>query len=181
MHNIVIRRPKMDEIEELNHFFELVIRDTFAKNDIADLIDSLENEIHDKRRCLNEDMENDGKDRYFLVATINDMIVGTIEHGPANDLIHECTQGKLSGFQEIGTVYVHQKFQNQGIGNLLLTKMFHVLNEKKIKEFCFDSGYISAQKIWRKKFGEPEYHLKNYWGDGSDHMIWRIKTIDVLK
>lgn len=180
MQNIVIRRPRKDEFEELNQFFELVIRDTFNKNNIADLVDTFEEEIKDKRRCLNEDIESGGKDRYFLVATIDDMIVGTIEHGQANELIKESTYGELSDIHEIGTVYVHPEFQQQGIGNLLLTKIFEVLKEKQIEEFCLDSGYKSAQKIWRKKFGEPEYLFKDFWGDGADHMIWRLKLIDVL-
>src|SRR5699024_8900176 len=33
-------------------------------------------------------------------------------------------------------------------------------------EFCMDSGYSNAQKIWRKRFGEPEYFLENYWAEG---------------
>ena len=181
MYNIIVKRPLNTEIKELNNFFELVIRDTFAKNNISDLIASLEEEIIDKKRCLTEDIESGGKLRYFLVATLDNKIVGTIEHGPANDLIKTCTQGELAELQEIGTVYVDPKHQNQGIGSLLLTKMFEVLYDKKIEEFCFDSGYKSAQKIWRKKFGEPEYHLKNYWGDGADHMVWRLNTIDVLQ
>lgn len=179
--NIVIRRPRKDENEEINRFFELVIRDTFTKNGISDLVDTLGEEIKDKRRALDEDIESSGKTKYFLVATIDDMIVGTIAHGQPNELIKDYTLGELGDMQEIGTVYVHPKFQQQGIGNLLLTEIFKVLKEKQIEEFCLDSGYKSAQKIWRKKFGDPEYHLKNFWGDGSDHMIWRLKTIDVLK
>lgn len=180
MHNIMIRRPRKDQVEQLNQFFELVIRDTFNKNNITDLIDTLEEEIKDKRRALDEDIESDGKDRYFLVATIDEMIIGTIAHGYPNDLIKEYTYGELSNMQEIGTVYVHPGFQQQGIGNLLLSKMFEILKEKKIEEFCLDSGYKSAQKIWRKKFGEPKYLFKDFWGDGADHMIWRLKLIDFL-
>ncbi|MDY2948132.1 MAG: type I restriction enzyme HsdR N-terminal domain-containing protein, partial [Mannheimia varigena] len=46
-----------------------------------------------------------------------------------------------------------------GIGNLLLNAMIQELQCKGIKEFCMDSGYSNAQKIWRKRFGEPEYFL----------------------
>ena len=181
MQNVVVRRPRKDEEEKLNQFFELVLKDTFTNNGIENLIDTLENEIKDKKRCLEEDFQSDGNARFFLVATIDDSIIGTIEHGPANDLINECTNGALSHLQEIGTLFVHPKFQKHGLGSLLLTKIFHALNNKNIEEFCFDSGYKIAQKIWRKKFGEPEYYLKNYWGDGEDHMIWRLRTIDVLR
>lgn len=181
MRNVEIRRPRKEQVEELNQFFELVIRDTFNKNNIADLIDTLEEEVKDKRRALDEDIESGGKDKYFLVATIDEMIIGTIAHGKPNELIQKYTLGELNDIHEIGTVYVHPEFQQQGIGNLLLSEMFEVLKEKKIEEFCLDSGYKSAQKIWSKKFGEPEYLFKDFWGDGADHMIWRLKLIDVLK
>lgn len=54
--------------------------------------------------------------------------------------------------------------------------MYCVLRNKGIEEFCLDSGYTSAQKIWKKKFGEPDYLLKDFWGAGYDHMIWKIKS-----
>lgn len=62
-----------------------------------------------------------------------------------------------------------------GIGNLLLNAMIQELQCKGIKEFCMDSGYSNAQKIWRKRFGEPEYFLENYWAEGQHHLIWKIK------
>jgi predicted nucleic-acid-binding Zn-ribbon protein len=34
----------------------------------------------------------------------------------------------------------------------------------------------TAQKIWCKKFGYPEYYLKDYWGQGSHYMVWRIQV-----
>jgi len=39
----------------------------------------------------------------------------------------------------------------------------------------------NAQKIWINKFGEPEYYLKDYWGEGADHMVWRLKVSEVLE
>jgi hypothetical protein len=57
--------------------------------------------------------------------------------------------------------------------------MILTLINKGINEFCPDSGYPNAQKIWRKKLGEPDYLLKDYWGPGHDHMIWRRSTHDI--
>ncbi|HEL2030490.1 MULTISPECIES: GNAT family N-acetyltransferase [Bacillota] len=102
-------------------------------------------------------------------------IVGTIEYGPASDLINSCTHGKYKNLYEIGTVFVRPDYQGQGIGNLLLNAMIQELQCKGIKEFCMDSGYSNAQKIWRKRFGEPEYFLENYWAEGQHHLIWKIK------
>lgn len=113
-----------------------------------------------------------------MVALVGNKIVGTIEYGPASDLICHCTNHAFKEMIEIGTVLVHPDYQRMGIGNLLLNKMFFTLQNRGIKEFCLDSGYISAQKIWKKKFGDPNYLLKDYWGEGFDHMIWRVKISD---
>lgn len=181
MINIEIDRPKFEDIELINEFFEIVIRDTFERNGITDLICEIEEEIKYKRRCLNQDLESDGKNRYFLIAKENDKIVGSIEYGPANELIISCTNGELKDLVEIGTVFVHPDYQKKGIGSRMLNLIFRELEKNGIKEFCLDSGYKSAQKIWISKFGNPEYHLINYWGENSDHMVWRINTEDVIK
>lgn len=181
MKNIEISRPKLEDEELINEFFEIAIRDTFERNGISDLADTIAEEIKDKRRRLNQDIESDGKNRYFLIAKEDEKIVGSIEYGPSNDLIISCTNGELKDLVEIGTVFVHPNYQKKGIGSKLLNLIFKELKGNSIKEFCFDSGYKTAQKIWNKKFGNPEYHLKNYWGEGADHMVWRISVEDVIR
>lgn len=181
MKNIEISRPKFEDIELINEFFEIVIKDTFEKNDISDLINIIEEEIKDKRRCLNQDIESDGKNRYFLIAKEDDKIVGSIEYGPSNELINSCTNGKLKEIVEIGTVFVHPDYQNKGIGSRMLNLIFIELEKNSIKEFCLDSGYKSAQKTWINKFGNPEYHFKDYWGEDADHMVWRISEEGIRK
>lgn len=181
MDNITISRPNTEEAELINEFFKKVLIDTFKRNDIEDLVDTLTEEIRDKRKCLNQDIESNGRDRYFLIAKDNDKIVGSIEYGPSNDLIYSCTNGELKDLVEIGTVFVHPDYQNKGIGSKMLNEIFKRLRAEGIEEFCFDSGYKKAQKTWSKMFGSPEYHLKDFWGKGADHMVWRIKVQDVLK
>jgi GNAT superfamily N-acetyltransferase len=88
---------------------------------------------------------------------------------------------KLKNLVEIGTVFVHPDYQNKGIGSMLLNLIFIELKKNNIKEFCLDSGYKNAQKTWINKFGAPEYHLKSYWGQDADHMVWRVSVEDVLK
>ena len=181
MKNIEISRPKFEDIELINEFFEIVIRDTFERNGISDLVDTIVEEIEDKRRCLNQDIESDGKNRYFLIAKEDDKIVGSIEYGPSNELIISCTNGKLKELVEIGTIFVHPDYQKKGIGSRMINLIFIELEKNKIIEFCLDSGYKSAQKTWIKKFGNPEYRLKDYWGEDDDHMVWRISVEDVIK
>lgn len=181
MINIESSRPKFEDIELINKFFEIVIRDTFERNGIGNLVDEIIEKIEDKRRRLNQDIESDGKNRYFLIAKEGDKIVGSIEYGPSNELIISCTNGQLKELVEIGTVFVHPDYQNKGIGSRMLKLIFIEMNKNEIKEFCLDCGYKIAQKIWINKFGNPEYHLKDYWGEDADHMVWRISVEDVTK
>jgi GNAT superfamily N-acetyltransferase len=176
---VVIRRPRTEDIEELNQFFRIVVTDTFAREGLAELRDDIEAEIDSKKNYLHTDLDSNGEKRYFLIALIEDKIIGTIEYGPASELIQDCTNGKLGNHVEVGTVFVHPDYQRQGIGNKLLAEMFHTLKTRGIVEFCLDSGYKNAQTIWIKKFGEPDYLLKDYWGQGQDHMIWNITTSGV--
>lgn len=175
--NIEIRRPNHEDVEELHHFFELVINHTFAREGLANLVDVIEDEIKDKKGYLREDLESNGIKHYFLIAVDNERVIATIEYGPANQIIVNCTQGELKDVVEVGTVFVHPDFQGQGIGTMMLDSIYLVLKNKNIEEFCLDSGYATAQKIWRKKLGEPDYLLKNYWGDGYHHMIWRRSIV----
>lgn len=173
--DIDIRRPKIEDKDELHHFFSDVIMDTFAKERIAYLTKDIDEEIETKKSYLHCYYESGGKNRYFLLATHDSTIVGTIEYGPASRLICK-THHAYSGLVEIGTVFVHPKYQRKGIGTLLLQSIFTILKDREIEEFCLDSGYKNAQKYWENKFGNPDVILKDYWGESFDHMIWRIKV-----
>lgn len=181
MRDIKIRRPRLEDIEEMNQFFSTVIIDTFAREGLSYLSGDIENEIRSKNKYFKSDLESNGINRYFLIAFDNEKIVGSIEYGSANELIISITEGKFEEVVEVGTAFVLPDYQKQGIGNLLLNEMYQVLKDKGIEEFCLDSGYTNAQKVWMKKFGNPKYLLKNYWSSSNDHMIWRVKLNDILK
>ncbi|KOO43538.1 GNAT family N-acetyltransferase [Priestia koreensis] len=172
--DVHIRRPSNQDRHDLHHFFELVIYDTYQYEGIGHLIDDINDEIQSKKRYLDLDMKSSGKDRYFLVAELNGQIVGTIEYGPCSTLIQTCTNGELNHLLEVGTVFVHPNHQHKGIGNQLLLTMYAALQNQGLHEFCLDSGYKRAQRIWTKKFGPPTYHLNDYWGKGFPHMIWKV-------
>lgn len=174
MNHIKIRRPNKGDKEELLEFFKLVLEDTFIKEGIEDLVDDLQEEIIAKKKYIEDDLMTNGEDVYFLIAEDQGTIVGTIQYGPSSDLINTCTNGGYKGLYEIASVFVRPDYQGQGLGNLLLKSIYQVMVKKRIKEFCLDSGYSNAQKIWRKKFGEPDYFLPDYWADGHHHLIWRI-------
>jgi GNAT superfamily N-acetyltransferase len=177
--NIEIRRPRIEDTKELNQFFRIVIEDTFTREGLAELIDDIEAEIDNKKNYLQWDFESKGGKRYFLIALAENKIIGSIEYGPVSDLIQDCTNGDLGDLVEVGTVFVLPDYQRQGAGNRLLAEMLQTLKNRGIREFCLDSGYQNAQNIWKKKFGAADYLLKDYWGQGQDHMIWKIQTSGV--
>lgn len=172
MHSIEIRRPRLEDVQELHKFFEIVLLDTYAKEGLSAMVDEIAEEIECKKAYLNKDLTSNGEMRYFLIALDKGMIVGTIEYGPAGHLIVDITKGKLKDVVEVGTVFVHPAYQNQGIGTLMLNMICMTLLSRNIEEFCLDSGYTRAQKFWKKKLGAPDYILKDYWCKGNDHMIW---------
>lgn len=178
--NIDIRRPRTGDVEELHRFFRKVITDTFIKEGIGHLLQDMEDEIETKKAYLDRDLGSDGDKRYFLIALQGEKIIGSIEYGPASELISKCSNNEMGNLNEVGTVFVLPDFQGKGIGNLLLNEMYQTLQDKGMDEFCLDSGYTNAQKIWKKKFGEPDYLLEDYWGEGYPQMIWRIKVADLL-
>lgn len=173
---VKIRRPRMDDLEELNQFFKIVITDTFAREGLAELKDDIKSEIDSKKIYLQLDIDSQGEKRYFLIALAENKIIGSIEYGPASELIRNSTNGAWGNLVEVGTVFVLPGYQRQGVGNRLLGEMLQTLKGLGIENFCLDSGYKNAQIIWRKKFGEPEYLLKDFWGEGQDHMIWKLST-----
>lgn len=180
MYGIQIRRPRAEDFEELMQLFTTVVKDTFKREGLSELTDEMESEIESKKRYLRSDLDSNGELRYFLLAVDqHQRIVGTIEYGAASELIQECTHGACEGLQEVGTVFVLPECQGKGVGSMLWNAMLLVILDRGIDEFCLDSGYGRAQVIWRKKFGDPEYCLKDYWGPGQDHMIWRKRVRDV--
>lgn len=176
MLNIVIRRPGNDDIDELYKFFQMMVKDTYVKEGIGEKIEDMENEIQVKKNYIMEDLTTNGEKRYFLLAVYEDKIIGTIAYGLANEIIMNCLSQASSDVLELGTVFVHPDFQYQGIGNLLLESMYRAMSNHGVNQFWLDSGYKSAQNIWKKKFGEPEIFLKDYWEKEAHHMIWKVNV-----
>jgi len=171
---LAIGRPKPSDREQIYALFETVLKDTYAKNGLDAFKDELLEEIALKKSFLEQDFESDGAEKYFLIAKIKDRVVGTVEFGPANSVIKACNDDSMMTLNEIGTVFVLPDFQAMGIGSAMLGAIEETLVKKGQQAYCLDSGYPSAQKIWLRKLGDPAHVLKDYWGEGFDHMIWRV-------
>jgi len=169
-----IERPRLEDREVINRFFQQVLTYTFASNGLDEMTEDLEQEIKTKKEYLEQDLESDGQEKFFLIAKMADQIVGTIEFGPANELITACNDTYLNTLPEIGSVFVDPKYHNLGIASKMLDAIYVILKRRGIDAFCLDSGYGNAQKVWTHKFGAPKITLKDQWGEGLDHMIWQV-------
>ncbi|WP_175989246.1 GNAT family N-acetyltransferase [Bacillus sp. Marseille-Q1617] len=181
MLDLLLRRPETADKDEIHRLFRTVITDTFWKEGIIDQDNDLEEEIKTKQYYLEDDFQSSGKERFFLIALEAGKIIGTIEYGPASPLIIKCTDNNFQHLHEVGTVFIHPDYQRKGIGNILLQEIYHILQSNDINEFCLDSGYRRSQKIWKRKFGEPDYLLKDYWGKEYHHMIWYLNVHEIIK
>ena len=175
---VEINRPLPGDRQMINDFFAKVVRDTFVKEGLGDDTGDINNEIRNKIAYLQKDYETGGRERFFLIAKDGDKIIGTIEYGPVSSLINKLTQDRYTDRVEIGTVFIDPDYQGRGIAALLLNCIYLIMQNNGITDFFLDSGYTIAKQIWRKKFGEPDYLFKDYWGEGYDHYIWKLKIAD---
>ncbi len=173
---LLIRRPNEKDVLALHAFFDLVITDAYIKNGIMHLTKDYEEEKEDKREHLKWDLESKGKERFFQIGIIDEKIVACIEYGKSNDAILEVTENKLKDVFEIGTVYVHPDYQGKKLVNQMIEAILIEMKSKGIESFCFDSGFKIAQKIWKKKFGEPKFVGKDYWDKDADNLVWYLNV-----
>ena len=121
---------------------------------------------------------NPDSEVHFLVAKIDNRVIGTISFGPCGSDIKKCTNNELDAIGELGSLCVLPDFQGKGVGSALIHAMIKYLAELGVRYFCLDSGYQQAQRKWLRKFGEPYRIAKDYWGKGLDHMVWLYRVVD---
>lgn len=180
-YQVIVRRPRWEDVASLDAFFIKVIQHTLIINGLADLVDFQIEEREDKNKKIRQDLATGGKDRFFLLGEYQGQIIATIEYGPPSELLLQCTNQELLGVPEIGTVFVCPNHQRRGVASLLLRTLFQELSQAQIDQVCLDSGYPLAQEIWTHIFGEPTYVLKDFWSPGGHHLIWRVGVAEMMK
>lgn len=171
---IEIVLPTSADQAEINRLIEVVLKDNWIKNELMELEDGLIEEIKMKKGFVDAFVNGNKDARSFLMARHHEEIVGIIEHGPVNDTIKSCKDEALNLLQEVGTVFVLPDYQGIGLGKRLMEAVVERLAQLGETAFCIDSGYKTAQPIWTHLFGEPLYLMKDYWGPGGDHMVWKV-------
>ncbi|AFM40522.1 acetyltransferase, N-acetylglutamate synthase [Desulfosporosinus acidiphilus SJ4] len=160
------------DLKSAYQVFETTIPDTYNKEGLGSRKKDIMNEIYFKKQLLDSSLTQDGPEIYFLLAKLNENVIGTISFGPCGEDIKKCTERQLNNVGEIGSLFILPPYQGQGVGSALLSTMVMQLDKQGIDQFCLDSGYKNAQKRWLRKFGEPYKVVKDYWGLNYDHMIW---------
>ena len=180
LNQLTIVRPTKEDIKSIYNVFEKTITNAFEKEGISYLKDDILDEIESKKQLLHIALLNNDTTVYFLVARINNEVIGTISYSPCNDDVKKFTNNKLEYIGELGSLYVLPNYQNMGVASELIHSLIEHLHKIGVKQFCLDCGYKLAQKRWLKKFGNPYKIVKDYWGKDYDHMIWLCDVKDYI-
>jgi GNAT superfamily N-acetyltransferase len=156
--------------------FEKSIVDAFEQEGLGHLQEDIQSEIAHKKQKALSSLDQTNSDTYFLIAKLDENVVGTISYGPCGEDIQICAEHQLDHLGELGSLYVMPSYQGQGIGSALIKEMMLFLKKEGIEQYCLDSGYKRAQVKWQRKFGEPYTVVQDYWGPDSIHMVWLCKV-----
>ncbi len=171
---ITVNRPHSSERNEIYTLIDTVIRDTMIRDGVDAKADFIEEEVRRQQGCLDADFRSTGSEVFYLVArTKEDRIVGTIALVPANSVICTNLEFDSTTTPEIGNVLVHPEYHGCGVGAAMFRAIIDQLNEKQLAEFVLDCGYQVSQGYWKKHLGEPDVFLRDFYGRGIGHMIWK--------
>lgn len=115
---ITIEPLTRSDADGVYQVFETTIPAAFDQEGIGSLLDDIQDEITQKKAMIHKALQ--AKDNikasvFFLVAKMGDVIVGTISYAPCGKEIRECTEGRLNGIGELGSLYVLPEVQGQGL------------------------------------------------------------------
>ncbi len=161
------------------HVFAAAIPDAFDKEGLGHLQADIQAEVEQKERMLAASLAP-AAETHFLVAKLQGTVVGTVSVGQCNEDIRRCAGSQLHSVVELGSLYVLPGHQDQGIGSALIGAMMIHLTRSGVTQFCLDSGFRRAQQRWLRKFGAPFVVAKDYWGAGSDHIVWLCQVADFI-
>ncbi len=181
INGLLISNPTQADRKSACQVFEISITDAFEKQGLGDFKEDIQGEIIHKKHMLDASLDQTDSDIYFLIAKLDEIVIGTISFGACGEDIKKCTENQFHNIGELGSLFVLPQYQGQGVGSALINAMVTYLFNKGIDQFCLDSGYKLAQKRWIRKFGAPYKVVKNYWGSDSDHMIWFCKVSDFIE
>lgn len=166
-----LRPVQENDMENLNAFFDEVIKHTLKKEGILCSQEEIIEEINDKMIKVKDSLKENSL-TVFLLAEMDGEIIGTLSINPPGEFSKEHMGSKAENVLEIASLYIKPSYQSRGIGKQLLSYAVKDLKARGYKEFLLDSGYKEAQKVWQHLLGKPDIVLKDFWEAGTDHMFW---------
>jgi len=176
--DLVIIKPDIPDLESAYTVFEQSITLAFEEEGISP--EETSQDIAHKKALLLKSVTDTSSDYIFMVAKLDDIVIGTISYGPCSHEIGVCTNNELDDVGELGSLYVLPEYQGQGVGSALINAMLKHLHSMGVEQFCLDCGLKAAQQRWLRKFGAPYKVAKDYWGEGSDHIVWLCNVKDFV-
>jgi GNAT superfamily N-acetyltransferase len=170
---ISIGKPEFNDKEKIKELFTVSISDTFDKNNVTRLCE-VTDEVEEKMRLLDNYYSSNQGEPHFLIAREELEIVGVIACFPVSNAIKQNVTECTNNDSEIGCVYIVPEHQQKGIGSLLYNEMKSYLKSIGIKKCYLSAGFVTSQKYWQMKLGEPQFVLKNMWGNGFHELVWKI-------
>ena len=169
-----ISKPELKDKERIRELFTVTIGDTFDKNNVTRLCE-VADEVKENMRLLDEFYCSKQGEPYFLIAREELEIVGVIACFSVSDTIKQNVTECTNNDTEIGCVLIHPEHQKKGIGSLLYNEMKSYLKCIGIRKCYLSAGFITSQKYWQTKLGEPHFILENMWGNGFHELVWKIE------
>jgi GNAT superfamily N-acetyltransferase len=161
-------------VPDLERLFTETIMDTFRKNGI-DSPAELGHEIEEKVALVRTALNSPGHG-HFLVALTQGRPVGIAGTFPVCRVIRDHLPDLPEDQVELGAVYVHPSFQNQGIAQALVGRLVALLAQRQVDTFVLDCGYRTSQAFWRRLFGDPSVSFPSFFGDDQAYEIWQVST-----
>lgn len=170
-----VKTIKYDGSQDVIEFYRSMVKFSFVQNNIKDP-DACKEEIEDKVNKLSDFEQGNG---LLLLCYLKERLIATISYSKPNELLLELSNKDLSGYHELGTVFIDPEYQGFGFLSYLLEQIKVELKRAGVENICFDCGYDLAQQIWTHKYGNADDIFNDYWSKDSHHMIW-YTTTDML-
>ena len=162
----------IDDKAEIFNLFEFVIRDNFYRDQIDQTMhDFMLEEIENQKNSFSASFIQQNDNRYFKL-TIDQTICGVIAYGKAGELITDHLPIPFD-MPEIKSVMILPDYHHQGLGTFLFDHLIEIIKAQGYNGYCLDCGYRCSQGFWIKKLSEPALCLKDFWGEGYNHLIWK--------
>lgn len=163
-----VRLVKEQDIPSLRPILETWIRDRGTREIISSEIEEV---LNDVRGSINHT-----NNITYLVAEEKDgKVIGMLGFRPPVEkmLVFASTQNPA---EMINAFVAQDRRGGKGVGRALVSRVEELAKQKGHTEIIFNSGLrymYSGWPIWIRMFGKPSAVAKEYYGKGSDAMVWR--------